>query len=92
MKPIWNGAIGFGLVNIPVKLYSATESSTLDLDMLDKKDLSIQDFTIRNALDRIAKKGDILSPASSLLITTTQPSGWFSSPRRIQATMLLWSK
>jgi non-homologous end joining protein Ku len=59
MKPIWNGAIGFGLVNIPVKLYSATESSTLDLDMLDKKDLTIQDFTIRNALDRIAKKGDI---------------------------------
>jgi bifunctional non-homologous end joining protein LigD len=56
------------------------------------KDLSIQDFTIRNALDRIDKKGDIFSPASSLLITTTQPSGWFSSPRRIQATMLLWSK
>lgn len=26
MKSIWNGAIGFGLVNIPVKLYSATES------------------------------------------------------------------
>jgi non-homologous end joining protein Ku len=62
MKPIWNGAIGFGLVNIPVKLYSATESSTLDLDMLDKKDLTIQDFTIRNALDRIDKKGDIFSP------------------------------
>jgi len=38
MKAIWNGAIGFGLVNIPVKLYSATESSSLDLDMLDKKD------------------------------------------------------
>src|ERR1700740_1805252 len=38
MKSIWTGAIGFGLVNIPVKLYSATESSTLDLDMLDKKD------------------------------------------------------
>jgi DNA end-binding protein Ku len=38
MRPIWTGAIGFGLVNIPVKLYSATESSTLDLDMLDKKD------------------------------------------------------
>jgi non-homologous end joining protein Ku len=62
MKPIWNGAIGFGLVNIPVKLYLATESSTLDLDMLDKKDLTIQDFTIRNALDRIDKKGDIFSP------------------------------
>jgi DNA end-binding protein Ku len=40
MRPIWTGAIGFGLVNIPVKLYSATESSTLSLDMLDKKDHS----------------------------------------------------
>lgn len=40
MRPIWTGAIGFGLVNIPVKLFSATQSSTLDLDMLDKKDHS----------------------------------------------------
>ena len=40
MRPIWTGAIGFGLVNIPVKLYSATESSNLNLDMLDKKDHS----------------------------------------------------
>ncbi len=40
MRPIWTGAIGFGLVNIPVKLYSATESSNINLDMLDKKDHS----------------------------------------------------
>lgn len=40
MRSIWTGAIGFGLVNIPVKLYSATESSSLDLDLLDKKDHS----------------------------------------------------
>jgi DNA end-binding protein Ku len=40
MRPIWKGAIGFGLVNIPVKLYSATESSNIDLDMLDKHDHS----------------------------------------------------
>ena len=40
MRPIWTGAIGFGLVNIPVKLYSATETSNVDLDMLDKKDHS----------------------------------------------------
>ncbi len=40
MRAIWNGAIGFGLVNIPVKLYAATETSTLDLDMLDSRDLS----------------------------------------------------
>ncbi|SHG71931.1 non-homologous end joining protein Ku [Chryseobacterium vrystaatense] len=40
MKAIWNGAIGFGLVNIPVKIYSATETTKLDLDMLDKSDFS----------------------------------------------------
>src|SRR4051812_6456290 len=40
MRPIWTGAIGFGLVNIPVKIYSATESSRIDFDMLDKKDHS----------------------------------------------------
>ena len=40
MRPLWTVAIGFGLVNIPVKLYSATESSDVDLDMLDKKDHS----------------------------------------------------
>ncbi len=38
MKAIWSGTIGFGLVNIPVKLYAATESSELELDMLDKRD------------------------------------------------------
>ena len=36
MHAIWTGAIGFGLVNIPVKLFSATQESSLDLDMLDK--------------------------------------------------------
>ncbi len=40
MKAIWTGSIGFGLVNIPVKLYSAIESKRLDFDMLDKKDLA----------------------------------------------------
>jgi len=40
MRPLWTGAIGFGLVNIPVKLFSATSASELDLDMLDKKDHS----------------------------------------------------
>ncbi|MGN6510915.1 MAG: Ku protein [Chitinophaga sp.] len=40
MRSIWTGSIGFGLVNIPVKLYSAVQDSRLDLDMLDKKDHS----------------------------------------------------
>jgi DNA end-binding protein Ku len=38
MRSIWTGAIGFGLVNIPIKMYSAVQASELDLDMLDKKD------------------------------------------------------
>jgi len=40
MKAIWTGSIGFGLVNIPIKLFSAVQSSNLDFDMLDKKDLA----------------------------------------------------
>ncbi|MCD0487071.1 Ku protein [Pedobacter sp. MC2016-14] len=40
MRSIWKGSIGFGLVNIPVKLYSAVQNSGLDLDMLDSKDHS----------------------------------------------------
>ena len=40
MKSIWKGSIGFGLVNIPVKLYSAVQNSNLDLDMLDGRDHS----------------------------------------------------
>lgn len=40
MRAIWSGAIGFGLVNIPIKIYSAVQNSDLDLDMLDKKDHS----------------------------------------------------
>lgn len=36
MRSIWTGAIGFGLVTIPIKLYSATEDSNINLDMLDK--------------------------------------------------------
>jgi len=40
MRSLWTGAIGFGLVNIPVKLYAATQESSLDLDMLDKKNYS----------------------------------------------------
>lgn len=39
-RPIWSGSISFGLVNIPVKLYSATVSETLDFNMLRKSDLS----------------------------------------------------
>ena len=38
MRAIWSGPIGFGLINIPVGMYGAVESSNIDLDMLDKHD------------------------------------------------------
>ena len=40
MRSIWKGSIGFGLVSIPVKLYSAVQTSSLDFDMLDSRDHS----------------------------------------------------
>jgi DNA end-binding protein Ku len=41
MRPIWNGSISFGLVSIPVRLYSGTNPRQgIDLDMLHKEDHS----------------------------------------------------
>lgn len=39
MRSIWNGTISFGLVSIPVKMYSASEERGLDFDMLDKHNM-----------------------------------------------------
>ena len=38
-RTIWNGAISFGLVNIPVALYPATNEAGLDFEWLDKRTL-----------------------------------------------------
>jgi DNA end-binding protein Ku len=41
MRALWTGSISFGLVTIPVKMYSGSQSHEgLDLDMLHKKDKS----------------------------------------------------
>ncbi|HSX27944.1 MAG TPA: Ku protein [Candidatus Saccharimonadales bacterium] len=41
MRPIWTGSISFGLVNVPVHLFSGTNPRQgLDLDMLHKDDHS----------------------------------------------------
>ena len=44
-RGLWKGAISFGLVNVPVELYSArsgtsSRSGGLDMTMLDKRDLA----------------------------------------------------
>ena len=39
-RAIWKGAISFGLVNVPVNLYSGSVESSLDLDLIDKRDFA----------------------------------------------------
>ncbi len=39
MRPIWSGTISFGLVSVPVRMYSATESKELRFHFLHKEDL-----------------------------------------------------
>lgn len=40
MRPLWSGVLSFGLINIPVKIYSATASSELKFNYLHKTDVS----------------------------------------------------
>ena len=37
MRSMWKGSIGFGLVNIPVRMYVATDESNISFVQLDKK-------------------------------------------------------
>ena len=38
MRAIWKGSVAFGLVNVPVKLYSATEDHDIPLHQVHDKD------------------------------------------------------
>jgi DNA end-binding protein Ku len=40
MRPIWSGTISFGLVSVPVRMYSATQSKELRFHFLDRRDLT----------------------------------------------------
>src|SRR4028118_1007120 len=50
MKALWKGSISFGLVNIPIKLYSGATTHRIDLDMVRKKDQCAIEFV------RVCKK------------------------------------
>jgi DNA end-binding protein Ku len=39
-RAIWKGAISFGLIHIPVGLYTGARAKQIDLDMLDKRDFA----------------------------------------------------
>lgn len=40
MRAIWSGLVSFGLINVPIKLYSATDDHAISFDLLHKTDLS----------------------------------------------------
>jgi DNA end-binding protein Ku len=39
-RAIWSGAIAFGLINIPIKLFSATQANEISFNQLRKSDMS----------------------------------------------------
>ncbi|HET8989216.1 MAG TPA: Ku protein, partial [Humibacillus sp.] len=38
MRAIWKGAVSFGLVNVPVRLFSATENHDVQFRQVHEKD------------------------------------------------------
>lgn len=39
-RPLWKGAISFGMVSIPIRLYTATEDKDVHFNMLHREDLA----------------------------------------------------
>ncbi|CAN5155857.1 hypothetical protein BH10PSE17_BH10PSE17_03730 [soil metagenome] len=39
-RALWNGAISFGLVHVPVSLYSAIQHERVDFDLIDRRDMA----------------------------------------------------
>ena len=39
-RGLWNGAISFSLIHIPVSLHTAARANDIDLDLLDKRDFA----------------------------------------------------
>jgi DNA end-binding protein Ku len=39
-RPIWSGTISFGLVSVPVRMFSATQSKELKFHFLDRRDMA----------------------------------------------------
>src|SRR5690242_17172461 len=61
MRSLWKGSISFGLVNIPVRMYTASHDKEISFVLLHKKDMS----QIRYA--RICKAEDKEVPWSEIV-------------------------
>ena len=74
-RAMWRGAIQFGLVTIPVKLYLATESKGVSFNMLHKSDLSRIQMKIYCPVDDdVISRGDTVkgfeyAPGQYVVIT-----------------------
>src|SRR4029078_9654027 len=74
-RAMWKGAIQFGLVTIPIKLYLATDSKGISFNMLHKEDLSrIQRKVWLQVEDEAISRGDTVkgyeySPGEYVVIT-----------------------
>jgi non-homologous end joining protein Ku len=57
MRAIWSGTISFGLVGVPVRMYSATESRELRFHFLHKDDLQPIGYGTRRESVEETKRG-----------------------------------
>jgi DNA end-binding protein Ku len=71
-RVIWQGAISFSLIHIPVALHSASRSNSLDLDLLDRRDFSPVGY------QRVNKKTgkDVEWEISSRATSTSPANTW----------------
>jgi DNA end-binding protein Ku len=95
MRSIWTGSIGFGLVNIPIKMYSAVEESTLSLDMLDKKDHSnikykrVNENTGKEVAWENIVKGYLIDDKYVVLEKTDFERAWPEKTKHIEITQFV---
>ena len=61
MRAIWSGAISFGLVSIPVRMFTATESKELRFHFLDRRDMSPIGY------DKVSKKSGEAVPGDEII-------------------------
>src|SRR3984885_6340324 len=60
-RAMWKGAVSFGLVYIPVEMYSAARSSALDLTLLDSRDFAPVGYQrINKRTSKVVEWGDIV--------------------------------
>src|ERR1043165_3580809 len=61
MRAIWSGSLSFGLVNIPVRLYSASRERALSFRLLDREDHSpISYKKVRRSDEQPVEQKDIV--------------------------------